>query len=137
MSGHSGMFANEKIIARKTQTKTFETQRNRVSGGQKEETGKLKLEEQEPNPTARRSWKESRDNFFNSSAASVTLRFKGLGVGFAVAVEFSLVAAQHSRPIIQVAQPPETGPDQAGIEFLERSSGLLCQSQGFGVGFFR
>jgi len=39
----------------KRKPKTFETQRNRGSGGQKEETGKSELEEQKPKSTTRKS----------------------------------------------------------------------------------
>ena len=40
----------------KQKNKTFETQRNRGSRGQKEETRKSELEEQKPNLITRKSW---------------------------------------------------------------------------------
>ena len=52
VEAHSAMEPQPK---HKHKPKTFETQRNRGSGGQKEETGKSELEEQKPNLIMRKS----------------------------------------------------------------------------------
>jgi len=49
----------------KAKPKTFETQRNRGSGGQKEETGNPELEEQKPNLTTRNSREDKRKQTSN------------------------------------------------------------------------
>src|SRR5437764_10215244 len=53
---------NHKARSRDQNPKTFETQRNRGSGGKKEETGKSQLEEQKPNLNLRKCREGARDS---------------------------------------------------------------------------